>query len=577
MNQVALSLDIGGTWLKGAVYSYDELQRVSLCRQLPQPLKEVKVKSNLHDTEMEDSFLASLKTLTGLLVSTDMQLSSIGISTAGVVNYAGTQMKYTASHLSALKDSYWIEWMKKEFGIPVILVNDANATMIGAAALGYLKGFKTIGVMPVGTGLGFSVWRNGRLWTPYFSYTLLGCISTSTGSYDQWASVVGLANKYPGIDLLNLFSQDRYKKDVDNYLEGLRLIIQSAYYIYHTEEILIGGGLADLVVVANYPLEERLNVRLAMSPLVDGTIQKVRLLQEGNKLPLLGAALLGKGEAITQSKKCVKSYRDFSTEKAYDNSLRLEKMDPGSLIRLLWKTEEEAGLALERSLKDLLEVVENMVQRLSGGGRLIYVGAGTSGRLAAIDTVEIACTFGFPRDKVLTFISGGVADASIDIETGFEEDASSIPEMLMASVCKEDVVVGISVSGSAYYVQSALAYAKQEGAYSVIIQEEDVDGLLFCDKVVALRTGYEVIAGSTRMKAGTATKKVLNFLSTTTMILLGRVHGCYMTELECVNKKLVSRALSILKALCDLSDEEALRLLEKFDFSLNKVLNAKSL
>ena len=224
-------------------------------------------------------------------------------------------------------------------------------------------------------------------------------------------------------------------------------------------------------------------------------------------------------------------------------------------------------------MSDLSQVVDQVVEQLKSGGRLLYVGAGTSGRLAAIDTVEIACTFGFPRERVLTFIAGGVADASIEIESDFEEDASAVPEMLAASLDKNDVVVGISVSGSAYYVQSALAFAKKIGAYSVLIQEEHVKDLPFCDKIISLRTGYEIVAGSTRMKAGTATKKVLNFLSTATMVSLENVHGCYMTHLECINEKLICRAQHILQTLFGLTNSESLALLKKNRFDLNQTIN----
>lgn len=223
-------------------------------------------------------------------------------------------------------------------------------------------------------------------------------------------------------------------------------------------------------------------------------------------------------------------------------------------------------------MDDISQVAARIVERLKSGGRLIYVGAGTNGRLAAIDTVEIACTFGFARERVLTFIAGGIADAAIDIEMNFEEDASAVPEMLAAFLNEKDVVIGISVSGTAYYVQSALAFAKHMGAYSVLIQEEE-KALPFCDKVIPLRTGYEVIAGSTKMKAGTATKKVLNFLSTTVMVVsLGKVHGCYMTELECINQKLIQRAVSILMKLFKLKEDEAFVLLKQSSFSLNEAI-----
>lgn len=336
-----------------------------------------------------------------------------------------------------------------------------------------MSGQKIIGVMPIGTGLGFSVWRNGRIWTPNFSYTLLGCVQTPDGDYDSLACIVGFAKKNANTDLKTLFCSEEYKERVDEYLGGLVGIIQTAYYMYHTSEVLIGGGLADFVVSIGYNLAERLNELVKSHPLMDGVVPLVRVAREGNQLPLIGAAFLGYGEAVAQKGRWVKPYTSISTENAYDTSLHVERIASKEVVDLLCTAEDEAGRNLKSSLDNISEVADKIVEHLKSGGRLIYVGAGTSGRLAAIDTVEIACTFGFPRERVLTFVAGGIADAAIDIEMNFEEDASAVPEMIAAYLNEKDVVIGISVSGTAYYVQSALALAKHIGAYSVLIQEED--------------------------------------------------------------------------------------------------------
>lgn len=572
--KVSLSLDIGGTWIKGTTIECELLDHVLKgISSMPVNSRNIKrVKSNLSQNASTGMLIEALKQLFSSLLTPDMELCGVGISTAGVVDYAGKEILFTATHLSPLKDNSWVHWISRYLDTPVVLINDADAVTVGAAALGYLKGYRTIGVMPVGTGLGFTVWRNGRRWNPHFCYTLLGCVSTPDGSFDELASVVSFTDKHPDHDLLALFDKKEYHATVNTYLDQLVSIIHTSYYIYHTDEILIGGGLADAVREAGFQLEERMNEKLAARPLLDGKIQTVRLLHEGNLLPLLGAALVGYGENAAKKMQQKKAYRSFETEKAYNKLLKLEEMGIPALVNLLWNAEQEAGSTLNHSLEDISEVAGKMVQSLQAGGRLIYVGAGTSGRLAAIDTVELACTFGVPRDRVLTLIAGSVADAAFDIEMQFEEDASSVPDMLMAAVCRNDIVIGISVSGSAYYVQSALAYAKQVGAYSVMIQEGERH-YTFCDKNIALRSGHEIIAGSTRMKAGTATKKVLNFLSTATMIRLGKVHGCFMTNVECINEKLILRALHILKSLFGLSDEEALKLLEERQNNLNEAIN----
>lgn len=573
MKNKFLGIDIGGSFLKGVAIDIEENQPVGdICRLVEKALL-IRVPSHLGEDSSVAIFLEALTCLINRLV-TDSNLCGIGISTAGIVDYGGKRVTLAGKHLHPLTNPLWIEDLKNRLQVPVILINDADAAAIGAASLGYLSGNKTIGVMPIGTGLGFTVWRNGRVWTPGFSRPLLGSVYTPSGSYDELASASGLATQDREQSLYHIFKKEEHQKIRDTYINHLSGIIHTANIIYHTTEILIGGGLAEAVTSAGFPLTEILEERIERIRLFPDSRISVKVMPEGNLLPLVGAVLLAIGENAAQNKKQIKTYNNVSTEKAYDESLKLNEIETDSLIRLCWKTEQEAGHNLEKSLIVLPEIIERTVTVLQAGGRLIYVGAGTSGRLAAIDTVEIACTFGFPRDKILTLIAGGVADASFDIETNFEEDASSVPELLLANLCSNDIVVGISVSGSAYYVQSALAYAGRVGAFSVLIQEEYGDVPSFCDRVIPLRSGPELIAGSTRMKAGTATKKIINFLSTTVMIKLGNVHGCYMTQLECINEKLIKRAQHILQTLFEITEDESLSLLEKNQFNLNQTINS---
>ena len=190
-----------------------------------------------------------------------------------------------------------------------------------------------------------------------------------------------------------------------------------------------------------------------------------------------------------------------------------------------------------------------------------------------MDAVEIPCTYGFPADRALCLIAGGVADAAVEIESDFEEDASAVPEMLLLDIGSQDVVIGISASGTAYYVQSALAVAKDRGALSVLIQgEPSVAALPFCDAVIPMHSGNEVVAGSTRMKAGTATKKILNFTSSAAMVKIGKVAGPYMINMACVNNKLLERAQDILGILYEIDKEEAYRLLQESGMNLNQVI-----
>ncbi len=573
MAKVYLGIDIGGTWLKGVAVGLNDSLTIPDVPGILEKCPVVRVKSRLSNGSDTIGFIGALEDLLDKLLSDGQKVGGIGISTAGVVDYAGKKLLIAASHIKALTNNSWVVWLEDRFRVPVTLINDADATSVGAASLGYLTGLKTIGVMPIGTGLGFTVWRNGRKWTPNFAIPLLGCTYTPSGYYDEIASASALAEFDPAKKLGNIFTEDKYLSVRDQYLKNLAGIIGTAHLLYGINKIVIGGGLSVAVSEVQFPLAASLEEGLKKENLLSCPGVEIEVMPEGNTLPLLGAVLLAIGEEKAQDTRFKKEYSRYNTEIPYDDSVRLEKLNTDDLVRLLWNSEQESGENLEKSLAAISEVSEKIVLSLTNGGRLVYVGSGTSGRLAAIDTVEIACTFGFPRDRVLTFISGGVADASIDIETNFEEDASSVPDLLLANITAKDIVIGISVSGSAYYVQSALGYAKFVGAFTVMVQEEEVQSLPFCDRVISLQSGNEVLAGSTRMKAGTSTKKVLNFLSTSAMIRLGKVHGCYMTEVECINEKLIQRAKHILKTLFYLDEDEAYNTLKENNFVLSRAIS----
>lgn len=570
MEKYYLGLDIGGTWLKGIAVAIDDSTPLTAIPDKVKATKVVKVSSRLGMDAKAGDFTEALEELLAIALPPDAKVCGTGVSTAGVVNYAGTELVLAAPHLQVLRKTEWIESLKKRTGAAVTLINDADAAAAGAAATGYLSGNRTIGVMPVGTGLGFTVWRNGRKWTPQFSCALLGSIYTPSGSYDAIGGVPAILSE--GENLRQIFTQPEYEVRRNAYIQHLAGIVATANIIYGTDKILIGGGLADALQQVNFPFAERLKAQLKENNLLNSAKTEVEVMREGNLLPLIGAVLLAAGEEKAQTNRSMKPYDRMNTEVPFDRTLRLEQLGTDILVRRLWKAEQDAGARLENSLGAVGEVVDKLVQRLQAGGRLIYIGCGTSGRLAAIDTVEIGCTFGFPTDRVLTFISGGLADAAIEIESRFEEDASSVPELLLANINANDLVIGISVSGQAYYVQSGLGFARYAGAYTVMIQEEDVAELPFCDKVIALRTGNELLAGSTRMKAGTATKKILNFISTAAMVRLGKVHGSYMTELKCINEKLVKRAVHILQTLFPLNAAEAEQCLKANACELNRTI-----
>jgi N-acetylmuramic acid 6-phosphate etherase len=463
--------------------------------------------------------------------------------------------------------------LEKQLHCTAAVINDGDAATIGLAETGFLTGNKTIGVMTIGTGLGFTVWRNGRRWRPGKSLTLLGSIRTPEGFFDSVASATKLAGLDESDNLINVLTDTRFQEERELYIQNLVKVINSAAILYSLDEVIICGGLADAANACSFPLEQLLKDSLKDTPVELEKSVKVSVAKEGNRLQLIGALTLAKGESIAIQNKIVRSYHSLETEIPYRKEIQLQNLRTLDIIETLWQAEQEAGNLLKSSLPVISEIADKSVSRIKEGGRIIYIGAGTSGRIAAMDAVEIPCTYGFPEDRILALISGGISDAAIEIESDFEEDASAVPEMLLLNIQSEDVVVGISASGTAYYVQSALAFAKDRGALSVLIQTNASEKELpFCDYVIPLNSGYEVVAGSTRMKAGTATKKVLNFLSSAIMIKTGKVAGPYMIDVACINNKLIERAQSLLKILYNIDSEDALNKLKNADMSLSQVI-----
>jgi N-acetylmuramic acid 6-phosphate etherase len=563
-----LGLDIGGTWIKGTLVDETSFLQGELNNS-----EIKKVKSPLHENATLTELIKALKELIACFGVANDEISGIGISTGGIVNYQGTKVLKAAAHLNILKTDVWKTELEKQLQCNAILINDADAATIGIAELGLLKGNKTVGIMPIGTGLGFTVWRNGRRWRPGKMLNLLGSIRTPSGFYDSIVSASKLASEDSENNLIDVLTQDSHEEVRNEYLTNLIKIINTAAIIYNLDEVMICGGLADAVTACNYPLESKLNLRLAEQQVELDKVIKATVLKQGNKLQLIGAVSLAKGESIAKKMQVSKSYNSIPTEIPYQKDIQLQNLSTSEIIKLLWKAEQEAGELLEQSFSSMEQTIEVILERMTKGGRLIYVGSGTSGRIAAMDAVEIPCTYGFPEDRIICLIAGGISDSAIEIESDFEEDASSVPEMLLMNITEKDAVIGISASGTAYYVQSALAFAKERGAYSVMIQSEELQAELpFCHTVIPLNSGHEVVAGSTRMKAGTATKKILNFISSSVMIKMGKVSGSYMIDVSCINNKLIERAQSILGILYNMSKDEALLQLKNADMNLGEVI-----
>lgn len=252
------------------------------------------------------------------------------------------------------------------------------------------------------------------------------------------------------------------------------------------------------------------------------------------------------------------------TEQVNPNSLNLDQLNALELVELFNAEDQKAVAAVAAAKEELAAAVERTAERLSQGGRLFYIGAGTSGRLGVLDAAECPPTFCTPPELVQGIIAGGagaLVRSSEDLEDRSEDGESAIAQR---EITQLDVVVGITAGGTTPFVHGALNAARQRGALTIFIACVPATQVSFtADIDIRLLTGPEVLAGSTRLKAGTATKLVLNILSTGVMVKLGKVYGNRMVDVAVTNQKLRDRALRILQDLTGLSREAAGFLLER--------------
>ncbi len=252
------------------------------------------------------------------------------------------------------------------------------------------------------------------------------------------------------------------------------------------------------------------------------------------------------------------------TEQINANSQNLDRLSSLELVDLFNREDANTLAAIAAARTQLAETIDRTAEALRQGGRLFYVGAGTSGRLGVLDAAECPPTFCTPPEMVQGIIAGGagaLVRSSEDLEDRFEDGAEAIAHR---HVTQLDVVVGITAGGTTPFVIGALQAARQRGAVAISIACVPAEQVsIEADVDIRLLVGPEVLAGSTRLKAGTVTKMALNIISTGVMVRLGKVYGNRMVDVAVTNKKLRDRALRILQDLADIDREEAGFLLEK--------------
>lgn len=254
----------------------------------------------------------------------------------------------------------------------------------------------------------------------------------------------------------------------------------------------------------------------------------------------------------------------LETENRNKNSMNIDKGDVLSIVEIINNEDKLVAYCVEKEKHNIASLIEKAIEQLKKGGRLIYIGAGTSGRLGVLDASECPPTYGVSRDLVQGIIAGGES-AMFKAKEGAEDSEDlAVEDLKNIGLSNKDMLIGIAASGRTPYVIGGLKYANEIGAQtgSISCVSNSKIGEVAKSKVEII-TGPEVIQGSTRMKAGTAQKLVLNIISTTCMIKLGKVYGNLMVDVQPTNNKLIVRAKRIIKQALSISDEEANTLYEK--------------
>ena len=259
----------------------------------------------------------------------------------------------------------------------------------------------------------------------------------------------------------------------------------------------------------------------------------------------------------------------LTTESRNQNTLNIDKVSTLEMVKMINSEDKKVALAVEEELPKIAEAIDGIVERMHKGGRLIYIGAGTSGRLGILDASECPPTYGVSEELVQGLIAGG-KEAIFRAKEGAEDSKElAVEDLKSISLNENDTVVGLAASGRTPYVIGGLEYANEIGALTASITCNANSEVAKAAKIsIAPVVGAEVVTGSTRLKSGTAQKLVLNMLSTGTMIKLGKVYGNLMVDVRATNEKLVERAKRIVCEATGVEREEAENVLNQTDFDV---------
>ena len=262
------------------------------------------------------------------------------------------------------------------------------------------------------------------------------------------------------------------------------------------------------------------------------------------------------------------------SESFYDN---LEKMSTSELLQKINNEDKKVSIAVRKVIPKIKETVEIIVKKINEGGRLFYIGAGTSGRLGILDASECPPTFGTDPNTVIGVIAGGDLAIKKSIENAEDDSNQGWKDLKKHKISNKDIIIGIASSGTTPYVINALKKCKINGIYTVCITSNPSSPITKnSDIPIEIILGPEFITGSSRMKSGTAQKMILNMISSATMIKLGHIKGNKMIDIQLTNNKLKKRAINILKNILKIDDITAESLLKKNNSVRLSINNWKS-
>src|SRR4051795_322997 len=266
-------------------------------------------------------------------------------------------------------------------------------------------------------------------------------------------------------------------------------------------------------------------------------------------------------------------WQSLPTEQINPSTLAIDKLSAGDIVEGMLNEDRKMLAAVQREKDRIAVGVEIISTTLRKGGRIIFVGAGTSGRLGILESAEMPPTFSTDPTLVQAVMAGGreaIFGAKEGVEDNYEEGARSITRLRPT---KKDIVIGVSASGITQFVRGALTRARKAGARIIFVTcDPGTELQTFVDLTIAPGVGAEVIAGSTRLKAGTATKMVLNMLTTGAMVRIGKTYGNLMVDLQPTNEKLRIRSRRILRELAGIDDDRAAELLARCSGHLKQAL-----